>query len=184
MRWPKNKLNILTMIKDICYHSPTEFHYTRDLHTWQEKMHNTVSIYLVAVWDQLLQRTHLFIDPVPSSLHQHSAAVKNAVRTIYQQAACLSENRLFFASTIWFWSHPLWEIMDFSCTSPSFRPMPPRRFGLLSCLLTLGILQFPHQLYSTQASLFPSSSFRIQVIQPSKQDEQSRHLARTCQIGK
>ena len=64
------------------------------------KMHTTVLIYLVAVRDQLLQRTHLFIDPVPSSLHQHSAAVKNAVRTIYQQAACLSENRLFFASTI------------------------------------------------------------------------------------
>jgi hypothetical protein len=26
--------------------------------------------YLVAVWYQLLQRTHLFIDPVPSSLHE------------------------------------------------------------------------------------------------------------------
>lgn len=61
-------------------------------------MHNTtVLIYLVAVWDQLLQRAHLFIDPVPSSLHQHSAAINNTVRTIYQQAACLSENRLCFA---------------------------------------------------------------------------------------
>jgi len=93
------------------------------------------------------------------------ASINNAVRTIYWKPFFL---KIGLASIIW--SHPLRKIMNFSCASPALRSASPRWFGLLSCL-TLGILQFPHQFYSPQACLFPSSC-PIQVA--TKEHEQIR----------